>query len=134
MKKSRRRGLKRTNAGATLFGILFSAVAFLITALIFALISGATENPTGNIGLISLAAFLSGGVISGATTSRFKGEGGAIPSAISSLLFSLILLTVGLFAKGGELPLITIVNAGAYIAVSTFAAILFRKRERRRER
>ena len=134
MGKGRKSGAQRTNASALVFGIIFTTVVFIFTALIGAAIAGSLENPTGNIGTVALVCFMLTAALSGVTISKYKGEGGIFPSVLSSLFFTLVLLIIGLIMTKGHLPIIAIINLCLFILITVIFAYLGRKRATRRKR
>ncbi|MBQ8690019.1 MAG: hypothetical protein IJ515_06630 [Clostridia bacterium] len=134
MGKGKKSGVRKTNASALVFGIIFTTAVFLLTALIGAAIAGGLKNPTGSIGTISLIVLMTTAAISGIAISKYKGEGGVFPSVLSSLFFTLVLLIIGLVLTKGHLPLIAVINLALFILVNTIFAYLGKKREPRRRR
>lgn len=136
MSRSRMRGggAHRTGARALIFGIIFTVAVFFTAAFVCALIISRTENPTGHIGLCSMIVLFITAAASGFATSRYKGDGGMLPAVLSSLLFALIVLIIGLVGGKGKLPLINVINLGAFMLISALSAALGRKREKKRRR
>ena len=130
MNKSKKRKIKRTAANALAVGIAVSILAFLLCALIGALICGAFPDPTKNIGAVSFATLVFSGAINGFFTSRYKGEGGVLPAFLSSLIFAIVILLVGLILTAGELPAVVPINLLVHLMASLFFAFLGRKREK----
>ena len=89
------------------------------------------ENPTAMTGIFSLASLLLTAALMGFIISKLKGDGGMLISVLSSLLFCLILLTVGLIGTGGKLPLFIPINYLCYMGVAALFAFLGKKREKR---
>ena len=133
MSRTRTRGgAQRSGARTRVFGIVLTAVIFLITALIGAVILGAMENPTAHVELCSMAALFITAASSGYATARYKGDGAILPSVLSSLFFVLVLLVIGLIGTSGRLPIVGVINLGTFMIISTLCAMLGRKRERKR--
>ncbi|MBQ7363437.1 MAG: TIGR04086 family membrane protein [Clostridia bacterium] len=114
-----------------LLGTLASALLTAVLTFIFSFISYSTKNPDSTVGIFSIIALILTAAVTGFTVSRLKGEGGVLIATLSSLLFTLILLLIGLIAGGGSLPLGCIINYLCFIAVSALAAVLGRRRGRR---
>lgn len=129
MNKNKKRKIKRTAANALLVGIAAALLSFLICALLGALICGAFPNPTKSIGAVAFLVLVLSGAVSGFFTSRYKGEGGVLPSFLASLVFAIIFLIVGVILSSGELPAILPINLLVYLLASLFSAFLGRKRE-----
>ena len=136
MSRSRTRGggTHRTGGRALIFGIIFTVAVFFATALVGAIILARTENPTGHTGLCGMIVLFITAAASGFAVSRYKGEGGMLPSVLCSLLFVLVVLIIGLVTGKGKLPLISVINLGAFMLISTLSAALGRKREKKRRR
>ena len=132
---SRTRGsAQRSNARALIFGIFFTMAVFFAMALVGAVILSKTENPTAHVGLCSMVSRFVTAAAGGYATSKYKGEGGMLPAVLSSLFFVLVMLVIGLVSKNGKLPIVSVVNLVAFMIISTFGAMLGRKRERKRRR
>lgn len=135
MKRSRTRtGEGRTNGRTMLFGICLTVIIFFSVSLIGAVITSRTENPTSMIGIISTCALYITAAISGLVISRYKGEGGVLPSSLCALAFTLVLLIISVIINGGHVPAITAINLGAYILISVVFAIFGKRRAPRRRR
>ena len=115
-----------------LLGVLASAILTALLSFIFSFIALSMANPDGAVGIFSIAALIITAAITGFTLSRVKGEGGVLLSTLSALLFTLILLLIGLIASGGALPLGCIINYVCFIAVSAISSLLGRRRGRTR--
>ena len=131
---STRGSAPKSGARALVFGIIFSVVLFLATSLIGAVILSRIENPTAHTGLCGMIALFVTAAASGFATSRYKGEGGMLPAVLSSLFVVLVMLMIGLIRGGGGLPLVSVINLGAFMVISTLFAALGRKKERKRHR
>ena len=135
MSRARTRGsAPRSGARALVFGIIFSIIFFIATALICAVILSRTENPTAHTGLCGMIALFVTAAASGFATSRYKGEGGMLPAVLSSLFVALVMLMIGLVSGNGKLPLLSIINLGAFMVIGAIFAALGRKKERKRHR
>lgn len=132
---SRKRGdAQRSGARALIFGIIFTAAVFFISAFVGAIILSRTENPTAHVGVCGMAALFITAATSGFAVSRYKGDGGVLPAVLSSLFFALVVLVIGLICDKGKLPFISVINVGAFMIISTLSAMCGRKRERKRRR
>ena len=135
MSRARTRGsAQRSNARALIFGIIFTVTVFFTTALVGAVILSRTENPTAHVGLCSMAVLFITAAVSGYATSRYKGEGGMLPTMLSSLFAVLVMLMIGLIGGDGKLPLVSVINLVAFMLISALGAMLGRKKERKRRR
>lgn len=134
MKKIRGRASEKTAINAFMFGIILTVCVFFICMLLGAFIAKSLENPNGSVGLISGAAFFVCAALCGFCISKYKGEGGVLPAALCALLFVLVLLIISLVMTGGHLPLLTLVNLVAYVAVSGISAFFGKRKDKRRRR
>lgn len=135
MKKSRTRTSDgATNARALLFGIVFTAVTFIVLMLLGAVIAGRMENPTSRLGAVAICSLYITAAVSGLVTSKYKGEGGALPAVLSALAFALVLLIIGLIMTGGHIPAITVINLGAYVITALVFAVIGKRRASGRRR
>lgn len=126
---------KNRSAGATLaFGIIFNAVLFLAVTLFASFIMAKLDNPTGSMGMVSMLTLYICAVISGFAVAKFKGEGGVLPSVMSSLIFALFLLVIGLILSKGSVPFVTAVNYIVYVLLAIGGAFLACKKSNRRRR
>ncbi len=132
MSKSKKRSIKKTTASALLFGIILATCTFLVCAFIGAIIANMLDDPSSNIGAISFFVLIISGAITGFSTSRYKGEGGLLPSALAALLFALVCLFLGIIMTGGKLPVVTAVNLLLYVATSIFFSLLAKKHKTKR--
>lgn len=135
MGKQKRTGGAGT-AKALLFGILFSAALFLLSALIVAGILSVTENPTASLPLVSLGAFGCSGLLAGLILAGRQKEGGTLPAILSSLAFVLLLLLVGILMTGGHLTGRVMMNHVCYLLAASLGAFLpgMRKKKGTRRR
>ena len=132
MKKHKR---KELGLGALLvIGTVASVGAVFVMAIILALISSMTKDPTSLTGAFSLLALLLAGAVSGFVISRVNGEGGKLIGILSSVIATAVMMIVGLIWKGGLLPLGALLNLFAFLAVGVLASILGKKRARKRRR
>ncbi len=134
MKRTKGHAKSRGAGTALAFGIIFNAVLFVIVTFFASLIISRFNNPTGSMGMMSMLALYICALISGFSVAKFKGEGGALPSVMSSLIFTLILLTVGLILSKGGIPFVTAVNYIVYVLLSIGGALIACKRSNRRRR
>lgn len=116
---------------------LFSSVCNLCTffalTLIASLILTCLKNPIALIGVAAFAVLSLTGAFSGFCTAKFKGENGALPSTLCSLILALLIFAAGLIAGGGRVSLIGPINLLSYLVFSfTFALLSRKKRKYRR--
>ena len=117
-----------------IFGTLGAAGAFFVISFLLSLVTYALNDPLGTIGIMSEAALIISAFISGFVISRLGKEGGMLTAFLSGLLFSLIMLLSGFIASGGKIPLSCLLSYAIYIAVTSLAALLARKKGHRRRR
>ena len=126
---------KRKELGLSALMLLGAAFALTITvtmAFVLAVVSSMTEDPTALTGAFSLIALLLSGGVSALITSRVNGEGGTLVATLASVIAAAVILTVGLVWRRGALNLGALVNVAAFVAVSVVAAIIGKKRRKRR--
>ena len=111
-----------------LLGVPVQVLSLAICVFITGLVASASENPTSIVGLLSIIALLLSGLISGFVISKYKGEGGMLISTLSALLFSLILLLVGIISAKGELSFGVLINYVCYVAAAALGALLGKHR------
>ena len=134
MNRTQKRKIQKTTAGALIFGLISATATLLILAFIGAIVAYSLENPTASLGAISFCVLMATGAISGFSTSKYKGEGGVLPAALSAIVFAVILLFVGIIISRGMLPAVTVINLAVFILSAVFFAILGKKKEKRRKR
>ena len=136
MSKARTRGAsaQRSGARALIFGIIFTVAVFFAMAFIGAIILSRTENPTAHVGICSMAVLFITAATAGLAISKYKGEGGVLVAVLSSLFFTIVVLMIGLIGGDGKLPLVNVINLGAFMLISVIGALIGRKRERKRRR
>ena len=126
---------KRKELGLSALMLLGAAFALAVTvtmAFVLAVVSSMTEDPTALTGAFSLIALLLSGGVSALITSRVNGEGGTLVATLASVIAAAVILTVGLVWRRGALNLGALVNVAAFVAVSVVAAIIGKKRRKRR--
>lgn len=134
MKRTNGRAGSRSAGTVLAFGVIFNTALFLIINFLVSIILGKLENPTGNMGMVSMLTLYACALISGFSVAKFKGEGGALPSSMSSLIFVLLLLVVGLIISRGKLPVITAVNYAVYMIISILGSLFAARKPKRRRR
>ena len=134
MKKRNNFKIKKSNVGTLLLGVAFSFCVLIVTSLIFSFILIGLKNPTGSIRTASLAVFLITASIAGFSVSRYKGNGGALLSILTSAAFIFILFAVTLISSRGKVSGGIFMNYICYIMISVFTAFLAGKRKKRRKR
>ena len=93
MYKGKRLGLN--NFGAMLLICLAVSVLSVLTlSFIFALVAHMSKDPTGSLGIFSLATLLLSAIISGFTSAKIKREGAVGFSALVALICCLIMLMI----------------------------------------
>ena len=132
MFKGKRFSLKGNIAITFLICFALSALAIILLSLIFALIANASSDPTGNLGIFSLASLLIGGVVGGFASAKIKKESAVLFSALVALAVTLVMLIVCVIMSG-RVGVAAFMNYACYIGVATLAA-LFGAREKRHKR
>ena len=123
-----KRAFKNSIWGSFMICALLSGACILLFSLIFALIAGSLDDPTGNLGIFSLCAMLISAAISGFINSRIKGEGGVGFATLVALSIVLIMLLINVIACGGKISLSAFMNYVCYLGVSALASYLGDKR------
>ena len=126
MAKRKKRKEAPTGVKLLLLGTLIMTVIFLALSLLFSFIAYTTADPLYFIGLLSIAALMITAAASGFLEARL-GEGSVLTPFLSSLLFVLIMLLIGLIASGGAVPLGCIINYASFVALATLSALLGKK-------
>ena len=128
----RRKGLKNIQPTlAMLLGTAFAFLCYFLLSLIFSAITLACPHPLGFISIASMAALFLSGAVSSAVISRVKGESGFLTAVLSSLLFCLVQLLIGLIVAKGDIGLGAIINYLCYMAISALAALIGKGRKRK---
>lgn len=132
---SGRKSLKKGNNifYSVLAGALISALSMLIFSAVAAIITNMTADPLTAIPTASFISMILGAAVSGFIVSKRSPEGKMLITALSSLLFCLMLLLIGLILSGGAVPGKAFLNYICYIGI----ALIFAKigaREKRRHR
>lgn len=120
----------KTDGGAVKFLICFgfSAVVIIVCSFITSLIAGSAKDPTGMIGIYSLAAMLISAAAGGVFSGRMHGDGGTVYAALVALAVVLVMLLIAVIICGGRVSAGAFMNYGCYLGVSTLSAFLGKKR------
>ena len=132
MKKHKRKELGLTALLA--IGALASMATVFAMALILALISSLTKDPTSLTGAFSLLALALAGAASGFVISRLNGDGGTLVGILSVVIATALMLIIGLIWKGGLLPLGAFLNMLVFLAVGVISSLLGKKKSKKRKR
>ena len=132
MKKHNKKELGLT--ALMLIGTAGAVAAVFAMALLLALFSSFTEDPTSLTGAFSLLALLLAGAVSGFVTSKLCGDGGALIGSLSAVIAGCLMIITGLIWMKGALPFGVVINMLAFIGVSVVAAVIGRKLTRRKRR
>jgi uncharacterized membrane-anchored protein len=115
-------------------GVGFALASLLAVAMLLAVISYFTADPTAYTGAFSLLSLVAAGAVSGFVTSRVNGEGGVSVATLSALITAALIAVVGLIWKGGLLPLGALLNLAAFSVTSVAAAALGKPRKSKHRR
>ncbi len=129
-----KRGKKGGFFGTLVFGLIINLIVFGISILICALIISTMKNPLQATKLGSVIALFISGAISGAIISLARKEGSVASAFVSALLFSLILLAIGVISASGTFPLINALNYAVYSLIALAFARLCQGFGRKRHR
>ncbi len=125
MKKHKFGAKERKGVHAVIFGIGISAASFLVLTLLASAILMLVNDPLGTVGGASLAVLVLSSVLTAFLTVKFKGDGALIPTLISSLAVSALIIVISIIAGGGEAAGSAVMNAVSYLlpaALVTFLA------------
>ena len=115
-----------------LLGILFQVLALPLLSLLLAFVSALTANPTSLLGILAVAALLLSGGIYGFVASKFKVEGGRVFTLLSALLFSLLIILLGIILSGGKMNISVLIGQVIYVLTALlFSALGGVKRKRK---
>ena len=112
---------------------LISALLIILLSLISAVILGALEDPTGNVGLFSLGAMLLSAIASGVCCVQIKGEDGVRFSALVALAVVLVMLLINVILSQGRVSVGAFMNYGCYLGCFILAAYLGKRKDRHRK-
>ena len=119
---------------SVLFGAAISLGVLAGVSLLCAIIVNMTEDPLAASNLGALISLLVSAAISGILISKRAQGSKMLIASLSSLLFCLTLLIVGLAISGGELSGRVFLNYLCYIGVALLSAKLATKKPRHRRR
>lgn len=109
-----------------------SVLVIIILSLVMAVIAGVSDDPTGMLDILSLAAMLISAVISGIFIPRYAKEGRVGYSTLVALAIVLVMLIVAVVCNGGKLPLSAFMNYGCYVGTVALSSVIFKKKGKRR--
>ena len=133
---TKRKGFKKEGNVfySVLIGAAISAAIMLALSAITALIINMTSDPLGAADIGSLISLLIGAALSGYVVARRSAESKMLTAVLSSLLFCLMLLLIGLMLGGGSLSGRVFINYLCYIGISTLFAKLGSREMRKHRR
>ena len=117
-----------------LIGTLIGAGIFLVVLLFVTFVTGRTKDPGGTVRLLSLPVFLLSAAVTGFVLGRRNGEGGLRLTALSALLFLLILLLIGMLLSGGHLSWQVLLYDVGYFLTALLCSLPGTKKKRRKHR
>lgn len=117
-----------------LIGTLIGAGIFLVVLLFVTFVTGRTKDPGGTVRLLSLPVFLLSAAVTGFVLGRRNGEGGLRLTALSTLLFLLILLLVGMLLSGGHLSWQVLLYDVGYFLTALLCSLPGTKKKRKKHR
>ena len=117
-----------------LIGTLIGAGIFLVVLLFVTFVTGRTKDPGGTVRLLSLPVFLLSAAVTGFVLGRRNGEGGLRLTALSTLLFLLILLLIGMLLSGGHLSWQVLLYDVGYFLTALLCSLPGTKKKRKRHR
>lgn len=117
-----------------LIGAGVMLIAFIVICAVASLIILSTDDPLAVIGIGSVIALLLSAVASGIIIAIRQREAAVLVSLLSSILFTMMLLIVGLAVSGGKIGGGIILNCFSYIALSLLSAFLASRKKDRHKR
>ena len=127
MAKYKRRAEAPHGVKLLLLGTLSMAITFSALSLIFSFIAYTTVDPLSFLGIFGIAALMITAAATGFSEARLGGEGAFLTTVLSSLLFVLLLLLIGLISGGGAVPIGCIINYLCFLALASLSALLGKK-------
>ena len=104
----------------------------LAASLIMSAVAYSSSDPTGKIGIYSLASLIISAALAGFIGSRLSDSVGV--ATLTALATVLILILVGAVISGGRLGLGALMNYLCYFGVATLFSLFAKKRVRRHKR
>ena len=114
-----------------LLSLLISTLCLAAITLIASAISYCTADPLSLVKPLSVAAIIIGAAAAAFISAKRFGAGSAI---ISSLIFTLIMLTVGIISGGGKINVGALINYVCYMATATLFSYLAAREPKKRIR
>ena len=130
MKYSRHDRKNRPFIKVFVFGAVCNVCSFLALSFAASLILSGLKNPLALIGVSAFAVLTLTGALSGFLTSKFKGDGGALPSTVCAIILAASVLGAGLISGGGKVSFISPLNLISYLVFASIFAILAKKKRR----
>ena len=110
-----------------------SALSIILLSLAFAFVANISKDPTGNLGLFSLAALIISGAIGGFTSAKIKKDSAVIFSALIAVGMALIMMILCVIING-KVSGGSLMNYLCYIGVSTVFSVWGSKEKKHRHR
>ena len=128
--------LKKNTTGSTIskaaFSLLISVGIMAALCALMTVISFCTKDPMSLVKPLSIAAVILGAAVSSLISSRKFSKSASV---ISSLIFTLIMMSVGIVAGGGKMNTGALINYACYMAVALlFSFLPSNKAKHRRHR
>ena len=133
MYKGKRFSFKGNSAIAFLICLGVSLAAVILLSAIFAFVANISRDPTGNLGIYSLAALLLGGAVGGFASAKINKERALLSSALVALAVTAIMLIVCVII-GGKVGGGAFMNYACYVGVSAFSGFLGTREKKHRRR
>ena len=133
MKKHKFGTKARRGAHAVVFGVIASAILLILISLLASLILLLTSDPLSCIGAAALSALVLTGAVAAYLTVKFKGEAALIPTVISSLVFSAMIIVISLLCSGVSGIGASLMNAVCYLMPSLLICVLTTHKRREKK-
>ena len=134
MTYNRQRRGERSGKRTFIYGIIFTALSFLILALTASLILSKLKDPLGGSWLASISVLLMTGAATGFFITKYRGEGSFLLSFLCSGSFAILLFSIGMIACKGKIASVTAINLISYVAATVIFATLAKKKRKTRKR
>lgn len=107
----------------------FSALVIILLSLIFALVANMSEDPTGRLGIFSLAAMIISAAAGGVFSARFCKESQLGFATLVALAIVLVMLLFCVILNAGKISGAAFMNYACYIGVAALSAFFGRRKE-----
>lgn len=131
MKKRRNNGKNKSGVYRLFCGIIINALVYTALTLIISVFALLSDDPLQKVRMLSLAALLLSGIISGLWVT--KKHGGMSVCAVSAISFSIIMMLFGVILSKSAPGIGNIINYAAYVGISVLFSKLTSLRRTKRK-